>query len=132
MSTAQPGLPPAYTATATTFTVHTTSFPERHPRLHRAIMAWCEFHGIDPREVPMCSSLIRDVAARCVRYERIVRDDEGRHVYDDGVLQSRPAVAQGETSPFPFPVEASLPRFGEWKPVLGCSDDTCITEDHPS
>lgn len=91
-------------------------FQEVHPEAWRALMAWCEFHGIDPKDVPAAGVIHRDVDARCVRYARFVRDEAGKRVPVTGPLSNlltcelEDAVAQGETPPLPWPPEvAALP-----------------------
>ena len=99
---------PIVTVTETTLTVHSTWFFVEHPAAHRAVVAWCEFHGIDPYRVPMCSTLIRNLEARCVEHDLYDADEAGvRKALQGG--DPEPAVsrvrAQGETAPLPWPPE---------------------------
>jgi hypothetical protein len=94
--------PPTYYATDTEFTVSSARFPEEHPRLWKALNEWCRFHDIDPRGVPMITTIRRNVAACRVEYEQLALDDQGRLLEGPNII--RRAVSQGEAPPLPFPV----------------------------
>ncbi len=76
-----------------------------------AVLEWCEFHGIDPMLVPAGTRVVRDEVRRCIRYVRIVQDDQGRkrqrgfdgtdHPASDWI--TAPAIEQGEAPPLPYP-----------------------------
>lgn len=71
-------------------------------------LAWCEFHGIDPRLVPAGSSVVRDAARCSISFTQVVVDEDGSKVTvpgDGDVLElvTRRVVEQGEAPPLPFP-----------------------------
>lgn len=99
---------PVVTVTETVLTVHSNQFPQVYPAAHRVMLAWCEFHGIDPYRVPMCSTIVRNIGGRCVEYDVYQVDEAGvRKALREG--DTEPMVervrAQGETPPLPWPAE---------------------------
>lgn len=75
-----------------------------------ALIAWLEWHGIDPHQILAGTRVTRDAAARCIHYRRVVTAVDGKWLpFPDpdhpGELQvvDVPAVEQGEAPPLPFP-----------------------------
>lgn len=86
------------------------------PEWH-ALLEWCEFHGIDPKKIPAGTRISRDECGRCIRYVRIVEDEQGRKQFHPpghprfGEMVTEPGVEQGEAPPLPYPdVIAALLR----------------------
>lgn len=101
---------PAYHATEIEFTVCSRRFIEEHHRLWEALNEWCVFHDIDPKRVPLISTLRRNVAECRVEYVEFVVDDQGKCIAHDDELVTRPAYSQGEAPPLPFPSPEQVAR----------------------
>lgn len=71
--------------------------------VRKAMCQWCEFHGIDPHQVPMWSTIVRNLEDRCVEYDRIIRREDGFPAYDGHRVVVSRERAQGETEPLPWP-----------------------------
>lgn len=96
---------PAFTVTDTELTIHAQDFPLLAHDAWRALCEWAEFHDIDPKRVPMCSTIVRNVEACRVEYDQFEVDERGRPVSawpDDEVLRRR-VCSQGEAPPLPWP-----------------------------
>jgi hypothetical protein len=95
---------PAFTVTDTELTIHTSDFPQLAHDAWRALCEWALFHDIDPKRVPMCSTIVRNVEGCRVEYDQIEVDERGRKVVgaDDEVMRRR-VCSQGEAPPLPWP-----------------------------
>ncbi len=73
------------------------------------LIEWLAFHGIDARQIPAGTRVVRDATARAIRYTAVVLDDQGRTRFnppghpDFSELVTVPATEQGEAPPLPFP-----------------------------
>jgi hypothetical protein len=87
--------------------VHSQRFPELETKAWQALLEWCQFHGIDPIRVPMCSSIVRNVEHCRVEYDEIQLGEDGKPVPVPGCDRYvvRRVVAQGEAPPLPWPAE---------------------------
>lgn len=72
-----------------------------------AVCNWLMFHGIDPVDVPIDSSLFRDPDAHFIRFVKIRRDEDGRVVLtkDKSEIWMDLTTEQGEAGPLPWPEE---------------------------
>ena len=95
--------------TETQFKINDTAIFTKGQDEFQAICEWVEFHGIDPRLVPLCSILTRNVAECCVEYDEIEVEkwtDSGYPVPkigDHKVPVIKRVRSQGEAPPLPFP-----------------------------
>lgn len=97
---------PIFTVTGTEVTIHSQDFPEHHVEAWTALLEWCEFHDIDPKRVPMLSTITRNVDGCRVEYDQLLVNERGAKILGpDGKIQWRRVHAQGETQPLPWPAE---------------------------
>lgn len=66
---------------------------------------WARFHGIDPMVVVAGHRVVRDPVAHVIAYTAIVRDEDGRIVYDGYGARIEDRTERGEAGPMPFPPE---------------------------
>lgn len=96
------------TLTERSCTIHSHEFPLRHRAAWRALLEWCEFHGIPIAGVPLLGTLTRHPEACAVEYTHMLRDSQGFRSYDNSDptgLATEQLRAQGETPPLPWPAE---------------------------
>ncbi|MEV5001960.1 hypothetical protein [Nocardioides sp. LML1-1-1.1] len=82
---------------------HLTVLSHLPERVRLALCEWIEFHGGNPAEIPMCSTIRRLVDQCAVEVTVMVRNDDGRVVLEDGGPATRTVLLQGETPPLPWP-----------------------------
>lgn len=100
----------------TRLTVDGPLLAEADPAGHRALLEWCEFHGLDPHLMIGRPTIERDVERRRIVYDLVVRE-EGRIVMgDDDAAVVRRVHCQGETPPLP------------WPSILTCPDCSWVEE----
>jgi hypothetical protein len=80
--------------------------PEQMPwEIRKAMMKWCEFHGINPKDVPERSAIYRHPEDYRIVYSLINRDEAGKPRVDperrEFVITT--VVEQGEAPPLPWP-----------------------------
>jgi hypothetical protein len=72
-------------------------------------LEWAKFHGLDPRQIPNGSRIVRDAPNRRILYTEFVKT--GPEVADILIVDSEPVtvarVEQGEAPPLPFPREVT-------------------------
>jgi hypothetical protein len=94
----------------TTLTIHSSSFFEQATAEWKALLEWCQLHGLDPERMPSTGqTIVRDLArCRVVYDEYVMSADEAQlrakywRSFDDEPERHRVHV-QGETPPLPFP-----------------------------
>lgn len=75
-----------------------------------AFVEWLRFHDVDPGRIPAGTTVHVDRAARAIRYQRTVLDENGRISYPKGGrVATEVAVEQGEgLAPYPPEIAALL------------------------
>lgn len=75
-----------------------------------ALREWLQFHTVPYQDLPLGSPITRDVRARRVYFDRVVRDEHGwvcrRPTEYDGdrtVVDASHEYVQGDTPPLPWP-----------------------------
>lgn len=84
----------------------------------RDLLEWCEFHHLDPLQIPAGSRIERNAQSASIVYTRILFDSDGRRQVDaEGRWVTRVTVEQGEAPPLPFPDSIKLVPVPEFDPT---------------